>query len=70
MKAMPPEEISAPKVVEDLIQRAEAAGASDVHLQMTGKGAQVSFRLDGVMTDSTEWPVWRCGIPIGGDLIS
>jgi type II secretory ATPase GspE/PulE/Tfp pilus assembly ATPase PilB-like protein len=43
-------EISAPKVLEDLVARAEAAGASDVHLHMHEGGAQVSFRLDGVMT--------------------
>jgi general secretion pathway protein E len=39
----------APKVVEDLIHQAESSGASDIHLQMTGQSAQVSFRLDGVM---------------------
>jgi general secretion pathway protein E len=36
-------------MLEDLITRAESAGASDIHLQMIGKAAQVSFRLDGVM---------------------
>jgi general secretion pathway protein E len=47
-------EKSAPEYLEALIQRAQAAGASDVHLQMLGKAAQVSFRLDGVMTLGTE----------------
>ena len=46
-------EPSAPKILEELIQRAEAAGASDVHLQMNGEGAEVCFRLDGVMNPGT-----------------
>ena len=40
---------SAPKLVEQLIRQAEHSGASDVHLQMIGKAAEVAFRLDGVM---------------------
>ncbi|MBI3877205.1 MAG: Flp pilus assembly complex ATPase component TadA [Verrucomicrobia bacterium] len=48
------DETDAPKIVEELIRRAEAAGASDVHLQMTGRAAQVSFRLDGLMTPANE----------------
>jgi type II secretory ATPase GspE/PulE/Tfp pilus assembly ATPase PilB-like protein len=47
---------SAPEIVEDLVQRAERAGASDIHLQMGGETAQVAFRLDGVMTAFTELP--------------
>ncbi|MFO1496950.1 MAG: ATPase, T2SS/T4P/T4SS family [Verrucomicrobiota bacterium] len=43
-------EISAPQIVADLVRQAQRAGASDVHLQMIGRAAQVSFRLDGVMT--------------------
>src|SRR6185295_4165934 len=39
---------------EELIHRAEAAGASDIHLQMSGRSAQVAFRLDGLMTPTTE----------------
>jgi len=46
-------ETDAPKVLEELIQRAESAGASDVHLQMNGEGAEVCFRLDGVMNPGT-----------------
>ncbi len=34
----------------ELLAQAERAGASDIHLRMTGAGAEVLFRLDGVMT--------------------
>ena len=51
-----PAATSAPQVLEDLARRAEIAGASDVHLQMAGHGAEVSFRLDGVMTPATGLP--------------
>lgn len=44
---------NAPKILEELVQRAEVAGASDVHLQMNGDRAEVSFRLDGVMNPGT-----------------
>ncbi len=44
---------SAPQVLEQLVQRAERAGASDIHLQMAGAEAQIFFRLDGVMTPVT-----------------
>ena len=47
---------SAPEVVEQLIRRAEQAGASDIHLQMIGGRAQVAFRLDGLMTPTLELP--------------
>jgi general secretion pathway protein E len=49
-------ESSAPKILEQLIQQAERAGASDVHLQMRGKSAEVAFRLDGVITPGRELP--------------
>ncbi len=49
-------EKSAPEILEELVHRAEGAAASDIHLQMLGKIAQVSFRLDGVMTPATELP--------------
>ncbi len=48
--------LSAPAILEDLVQRAERAGASDIHLQMAGQAAQVAFRLDGVMTPVSELP--------------
>jgi type II secretory ATPase GspE/PulE/Tfp pilus assembly ATPase PilB-like protein len=40
----------APEALARLVARAEQAGASDIHLQMGADGAQVAFRLDGVMT--------------------
>jgi len=48
--------LSAPAILEDLVQRAERAGASDIHLQMAAQAAQVAFRLDGVMTPVSELP--------------
>jgi len=47
---------SAPEVLEQLVHRAERAGASDIHLQMRGKAAEVGFRLDGVITPVRELP--------------
>lgn len=49
-------ELSAPKVLEQLVQQAERAAASDIHLQMRGKSAEVAFRLDGVITPGRELP--------------
>ncbi|MCI0536964.1 MAG: Flp pilus assembly complex ATPase component TadA [Verrucomicrobiales bacterium] len=49
-------EPSAPQILEDLVRQAESAGASDIHLQMLGNAAQVSFRLDGVMTPASTLP--------------
>ena len=46
----------APEVVEQLIRRAEQAGASDIHVQMIGASAQVAFRLDGLMTPALDLP--------------
>jgi type II secretory ATPase GspE/PulE/Tfp pilus assembly ATPase PilB-like protein len=48
--------VSAPEVLENLVQLAERAGASDVHLQMRGKVAEVGLRLDGVITPVREVP--------------
>ncbi len=45
---------SAPALLQTLVQRAERAGASDIHLQMHERSAAVSFRLDGVMTPTLE----------------
>jgi type II secretory ATPase GspE/PulE/Tfp pilus assembly ATPase PilB-like protein len=47
-------ESSAPKILEQLVQQAERASASDIHLQMRGKTAEVAFRLDGVITPGSE----------------
>jgi type II secretory ATPase GspE/PulE/Tfp pilus assembly ATPase PilB-like protein len=44
------DDTSALVIVEKLVRQAEQAGASDVHLHMTHTGAQVAFRLDGVLT--------------------
>ncbi|MEJ0089830.1 MAG: ATPase, T2SS/T4P/T4SS family [Limisphaerales bacterium] len=35
---------------------AERAGASDIHLQMRGKSAEIGFRLDGIITPGRELP--------------
>ena len=48
------EEASAPKILEQLVRRAERAGASDIHLQMRGRTAEVAFRLDGIITPGPE----------------
>ncbi|MCX8091382.1 MAG: ATPase, T2SS/T4P/T4SS family [Verrucomicrobiae bacterium] len=47
---------SAPEVVEELLRRAERAGASDVHIQTGPDGAAISFRLDGLLTPVTQLP--------------
>ena len=46
----------APRLLEEILQQAERAGASDIHLQALASGAQVQFRLDGVMTPPTSVP--------------
>lgn len=48
-----PDETSAPQLLEEIVRQAERAGASDIHLQMLGPSAHVSFRLDGVMTPAS-----------------
>ncbi len=52
--AQPQEIESAPEILESLIHQAEKADASDIHLQMRDGGADVAFRLDGVMTAATQ----------------
>jgi len=47
---------SAPKALENLIQQAERANASDIHLQKRADTAQVAFRLDGIVTPVSEIP--------------
>ena len=49
-------EQSAPEVLERLVQQAERAGASDIHLHMREGAASVAFRLDGVMTPTADLP--------------
>ena len=48
--------VSATESLVDLVRQAEAVGASDVHLQMTGPSATVNFRLDGVMQPVVQLP--------------
>lgn len=48
--------LNAPQILEDLIRRAERARASDIHLQMRGRAAEVSFRLDGVLREIERLP--------------
>jgi type II secretory ATPase GspE/PulE/Tfp pilus assembly ATPase PilB-like protein len=50
IRLVPAAAADAPRFLEDLVRQAEAAGASDIHLQRLGASAAVSFRLDGVMT--------------------
>src|SRR5689334_6416625 len=47
---------SAPEVLERLVQHAERARASDIHLHMNGGSASISFRIDGVLTFISELP--------------
>jgi type II secretory ATPase GspE/PulE/Tfp pilus assembly ATPase PilB-like protein len=47
---------SAPEVLENLVQLAERAGASDIHFQMRGKSAEVGFRLDGMISPVRQLP--------------
>lgn len=49
-------ETPAPEFLERLLHQAERVKASDVHLQMLGNSAAVSFRLDGVMTPPSPLP--------------
>jgi type II secretory ATPase GspE/PulE/Tfp pilus assembly ATPase PilB-like protein len=53
---LPEAEHSAPEILKQLIDQAERAGASDVHLHMRDDAALVTFRLDGVMTPTTVLP--------------
>jgi general secretion pathway protein E len=46
----------APDALLKIVQQAIKAQASDIHLQMRGGEAEVSFRLDGVLTTITTLP--------------
>ena len=48
------EKTSAPEILEQLVRQAERAGASDIHLQMRSKTAEIGFRLDGVIVPGRE----------------
>lgn len=57
LEASIPEDVSpaaAPEILEKLVGLAARAGASDIHLQMRGKSAEVGFRLDGIITPVRE----------------
>src|SRR5208282_3455053 len=56
MKAEENQNGAAPKILEQLVHQAERAGASDIHLQMRGKTAEVNFRLDGIIVPGVELP--------------
>ncbi|MFZ0827270.1 MAG: ATPase, T2SS/T4P/T4SS family [Verrucomicrobiia bacterium] len=56
MKAEENQNGAAPKILEQLVHQAERAGASDIHLQMRGRIAEVNFRLDGIIAPGTELP--------------
>ncbi len=58
-------EEAAVTAVNDLVDRAEHAGVSDVHLQMRGEEAQVAFRLDGLMAQTGELPAALAGRMFG-----
>lgn len=51
-----PSESDAPDALLQIVHRAINASASDIHLQMRGGEAEVSFRLDGVLTTITTLP--------------
>ena len=56
-KTISPEPVTgAPAILEQLVQQAERSGASDIHLQMRGKAAEVAFRLDGLIVSGPELP--------------
>lgn len=46
--------LDAPSVLVQLVERAQQLGASDIHLQRLGNSAQVTLRLDGVLTSFME----------------
>jgi type II secretory ATPase GspE/PulE/Tfp pilus assembly ATPase PilB-like protein len=53
---LPEAERSGPEILKQLVEQAERAGASDIHLHMRDQSALVTFRLDGVMTPTTVLP--------------
>jgi len=54
---------AAPKILEQLVHQAEQAGASDIHLQMRGKAAEVSFRSTASLFPAPNSPpTWRSAL--------
>ena len=56
---------SAPEILERIVAAADSSGASDVHLQMDGNGAELSFRLDGVIKPVATLPAELAGLVSG-----
>jgi general secretion pathway protein E len=52
VKPEPPNS-DAVSTLENLVRQAEKAGASDIHLQMQGPAAEISFRLDGLLSPAS-----------------
>jgi general secretion pathway protein E len=46
----------APEILQRIVQRAHQTGASDIHLQMRQGGAELSLRLDGVLSPAAVVP--------------
>ncbi len=46
----------APEYVDDMLARAAAAGASDVHVEPIAGGAEIRFRIDGVLVPIEKLP--------------
>jgi len=49
-------EPAAPQILERLVQQAERANASDIHLHLQSGAATVAFRLDGVLAPAATLP--------------
>jgi len=56
-KTIVTDETSAPRTLETLIRKAEAVGASDIHIHLDGDITRVALRLDGLLTPFDEHPV-------------
>ncbi|MGI9628265.1 MAG: ATPase, T2SS/T4P/T4SS family, partial [Longimicrobiales bacterium] len=44
------------RIVDHLLTRAAEDGASDIHVEILGPGSRVRFRVDGLLTTTTELP--------------
>jgi type II secretory ATPase GspE/PulE/Tfp pilus assembly ATPase PilB-like protein len=51
------QDLDAVKVLDHLVKRAVAVGASDIHLEPKRKGLRVRFRIDGVMSEQGSLPM-------------
>ncbi len=48
--------LNAPEILEALVRRAESVRASDIHLHMRSRRAEIAFRVDGVLAPVQELP--------------